>query len=243
MTDAQRATISAAVNSRRASLAEMELRAPHDGVLRLNTNWDGSRAQVGTSVWAGDDFAALPDLSSLIARFSLPQSQADGLKKDHRVHLRVAGSGAQFESRVVRVGASASIKSRESPVKYIDFDAEITPEMLAAAALTPGQALSAEVVLIDRQNVLVVPNAALVVHSANAGEAAPSSVSSGTDYKVEAADGSWLIVQLGEQGGVMSEIKSGVSAGTAIKLMPSTGNELKPDAVGKPGQRDRGSRE
>ena len=79
VTDAQRATISASVNSRRASLAEMELRAPHDGVLRLNSNWDGSKAQVGASVWAGDDFAALPDLSALVARFSLPQVQAEGL--------------------------------------------------------------------------------------------------------------------------------------------------------------------
>ena len=127
VTDAQRATIAANVNSRRASLAEMELRAPHDGVLRMNSNWDGSKAQVGSSVWAGDDFASLPDLNALIARFSLPQSQAEGLKKDQLVRLRVAGSGAQFASRVVRVGASATIKSRESPVKYIDFDAEITP--------------------------------------------------------------------------------------------------------------------
>lgn len=254
VTDAQRATIAAAVNSRRASLAEMELRAPHEGVLRLNTNWDGSRAQVGSSVWAGDDFAALPDLSSLIARFSLPQSQADGLKKDQKVHLRVAGSGAQFESRVVRVGASAGVKSRESPVKYIDFDAEITSEMLAVALLTPGQALSAQVVLIDRQSVLVVPNAALVMQAVNAGvparpdksnasSALQSASPPSTDYKVETADGSWLVVQLGEQGGVMSEIKSGVTAGTAIKLTPDKGNTSKPAAARKPGQRDRRSRE
>ncbi len=238
VTDAQRATISAGVDSRRASLAEMELRAPHDGVLRINSNWDGSRAQVGSSVWAGDDFAALPDLSALIARFSLPQSQADGLKKDQSVRLRVAGSGAQFGSRVVSVGASATIKSRESPVKYIEFDVEITPEMQAAAPLTPGQALSAEVLLIDRQNVLVVPNAALVVEAA-AGSTPQASSPSSTNYKVQTADGGWLVVQLGEQGGVMSEIKSGVEAGTAIKLMPSTGNGPKPAAASRKSERGR----
>ncbi len=239
VTDAQRATIAANVNSRRASLAEMALYAPHDGVLRMNSNWDGSKAQVGSSVWAGDDFAALPDLSALIARFSLPQSQAEGLKKDQLVRLRVAGSGAQFASRVVRVGASATIKSRESPVKFIDFDAEITPEMFAAAPLTPGQALSAEVVLIDRASALVVPNAALIVDAAAASgtqaSASSSSALTSVSYKVQKADGSWLVVQLGEQGGVMSEIKSGVAVGTAIKLMPSTGSDATPGTLlGKP---------
>ena len=257
VTDAQRATIAANVNARRASLAEMELRAPHDGVLRLNSNWDGSRAQVGSSVWAGDDFASLPDLSALIARFSLPQSQAEGLKKDQRVRLRVAGSGAQFDSRVVRVGASATIKSRESPVKYIEFDAEITPQMLAAAALTPaalspGQALSAEVILIDRASVLVLPNAALVVEAAPSAGAQQAASSPSANYKVQTADGNWVAVQLGAQGGVMSEIKSGLAAGTAIKLMPSAGlstgadagNESKRGAAsGKPERRRREGRE
>ena len=116
--------------------------------------------------------------------------------------------------------------------------------MIAAAPLTPGQALSAEVVLIDRASVLVVPNAALVVEAA--GRNAQSSASQAmTNYKVQNADGTWIAVQLGEQGGVMSEIKSGISAGTALKLMPSTGTEsARGTDTGKPtGRPERRGRE
>ena len=88
------------------------------------------------------------------------------------------------------------------------------------------------------------PNAALVFTTAPA-SAQSTAGQPTTGYKVQKADGTWIAVQLGEQGGVMSEIKSGISAGTALKLMPSTGTEsARGTDTGKPtGRPERRGRE
>lgn len=213
---AQRATLSGSAEQKRGSLQALTLLAPHDGVLRLNSNWDGSKAQVGASVWAGDDFANLPDFTTLVARFSIPQASSDSLKVGQSVALRVAGSGQTLASTVSRVSASASVRNRESPVKYIEFEATIAPDVSKAMALTPGQAVSARVLTVDRKQALTVPNTALLTDASRS--------------RVQLDDGQIVDVKLGEQGAVLSEISSGVAAGTRIRLNPdrSAAAETKP---------------
>jgi len=205
--DAQRASLASTVDQRQASLAALELRAPHDGVLRLSSSWDGSKPQVGGTVWAGSAFANLPDLSALIARFSVPQTQAQDVKPGQRAELRVAGTGDLIQSEVLRVSASASVRNRESPVKYLEFDVALAADSLGKLKLSPGQAMTVTVYLRDRKNVLVVPNAALDLNE--------------TQARVQDEQGKWIDVELGQEGGVLSEIKSGLAEGSVIRLSPT----------------------
>lgn len=205
--DAQRASLASTVDQRQASLAALELRAPHDGVLRLSSSWDGSKPQVGGTVWAGSAFANLPDLSALIARFSVPQTQAQDVKPGQRAELRVAGTGDLIQSEVLRVSASASVRNRESPVKYLEFDVALAADPLGKLKLSPGQAMTVTVYLRDRKNVLVVPNAALDLNE--------------TQARVQDEQGKWIDVELGQEGGVLSEIKSGLAEGSVIRLSPT----------------------
>jgi HlyD family secretion protein len=161
VTLAQKNSVQANVDRYRESLAALELYAPHDGVFRLNTNWDGSKLQVGGSTWAGDDFANLPDLSSLVARFSLPQAAATGLQIGQRVDIRLSGTGQTIQGKISRVGASASVKSRESPVKFLEFDASFDSAEIARLQLTPGMAVSGEVFRIEAKQAITVSNTAL----------------------------------------------------------------------------------
>ncbi len=161
VTMAQRESVQALVNRNRQSLQDLELRAPHAGVFKLNTNWDGSKIAVGASAWAGDDFASLPDLNKLVARFSVPQNESAGLQIGQRVEIRLAGTGALIKGSVSRVGASASVRSRESPVKYLEFDASFDLAATQQWQLAPGMAISGTVYRVEADAVLSVPNTAL----------------------------------------------------------------------------------
>jgi multidrug efflux pump subunit AcrA (membrane-fusion protein) len=215
-TAADRAVIAAKKDSvglraeqRRQSLDAMELLAPHDGVFSLNQKWDGSKPQVGATMWAGTDFGKLPDPSRLTATFSVAEGQAFGLKPGLPMRARLAGTGTEFDLKVSKVGTNASSKSRESPVKYTEVEAAIDPLLAARLALAPGQALRATVRLVDRKSALTVPNLALV----RDGDA--YAVFVGTK-----APGTRQAVQLGERGVARSEIKSGLAAGATVLLVP-----------------------
>lgn len=206
---AQKESVSLNAEQKRKSLAALELIAPHDGVFLLNAKWDGSKPQIGANMWSGEKFGSLPDLEKLVANFSVPEGQAFGLKTGLPLRVLLAGSGTEIELKVTKVGSSASSKSRDSPVKYSDFEASIEPATAMRLALKPGQALRATVALIAEKNRLTVPNIALV--------------QDGAAYALFTSEGGKAIkhaVELGLRGPVRSEIKSGLAAGVRILLLP-----------------------
>ncbi len=83
--DSQRATYDLNAKRRRDDVAALELRAPNDGVFVLNADWGGEKPKVGASMWAGQEFGALPELSSLEVQFALTQLDAQGVKVGSRV--------------------------------------------------------------------------------------------------------------------------------------------------------------
>lgn len=206
----QKDSVSLTAEQRRKSLAALELIAPHDGVFLLKPNWDGSKPQLGASLWAGQDFGKLPDASQLIATFSVAEGAAFGLKPGLPVRARLAGTGTEFDLTVTKVGSNASSKSRESPVKYSELEAAIDPAVAARLGLTPGQAVHATVRLIDRPATVTLPNLALVQ------DGAAFSVFVG-----DKAPGVKQIVELGQRGPVRSEIRSGLRTGAQVLLVPA----------------------
>ena len=174
---AQREGVQTSLDRSRESLTALELRAPHAGVFRLNQNWDGSKIQVGGNAWAGDDFATLPNLDRLLARFSLAQSAADGLRMGQRVDVRLSGTGRVIRGTVTRVGSSASVRRRNNPVKFIEFDVAIESD----ASMTPGQAVAATVYLVDKAKVITVPNTALVLDPEEQSETVKTEMPSGRE--------------------------------------------------------------
>jgi hypothetical protein len=183
--------------------------APHDGVFLLAARWDGAKPQVGANQMAGEPFGALPDLDQLVAHFTVAEGQAYGLKPGLPVRVRLAGTGTELELKVTRVGSSAGVVSRETPVKYSDFDAAIATDTARKLGLKPGQALHGTVQLVTKPGALTVPNIALV--------------QDGAAYAVYTADGGRAVkhkVELGLRGPVRSEIRSGVAPGARIVLLP-----------------------
>jgi multidrug efflux pump subunit AcrA (membrane-fusion protein) len=207
----QRDSVQQIAGQQRKSLESLELVAPHDGVFRLAARWDGVKAEIGASQWAGQEFGTLPDLEQLVAHFSVAEGQAFGLKLGLPVRVRLAGTGTELELKVTKVGSSASTKSAESPVKYSDFDAAIGADAARKLGLKPGQALHGTVRLVTRPAALTVPNIALVQDGA-----------AYAVYTDEAGKPIKHKVELGERGPVRSELKSGIAAGARVVLLPPT---------------------
>jgi len=205
----QRDSVEQTAKRNRDSLDALELVAPHDGVFLLVPRWDGAKPEIGASQSAGQEFGTLPDLRQLVAHFTVAEGQAFGLKAGLPVQARLAGTGTALTLTVTRVGNSASTTSTDSPVKYSDFDAAIPNDAAVKLGLKPGQALRGTVQLVTRPAALTVPNLALVQE--------------GAGYAVYTDEQGKPVrhkIELGQRGPVRSELKSGLTAGARIVLLP-----------------------
>lgn len=212
----QKESVALTIEQQRKSLSSLELKAPHSGVFFLKTRWDDSVPQIGSKLWAGEEFGSLPDLEQQVAKFSIAEGAAFGLKEGQAVKVRLSGTGTELDLKVSKVGKTASTKSRESPVKYSDFEANIGQDLVRRYGLKPGQAITGRVSLFAENKVLTVPNISLVQE--------------GADYFVYLMESSKLLkqkVELGLRGQIRSEIKSGINAGAKLVLVPEK-KEVKP---------------
>ena len=205
---AQRSSVSTNVETRKADLAALELRAPHDGVFVLDSDWSGEKPQLGAQMWAGNDFASLPDTASLEVELSLPQIESQGLAMGQRVLLQPMGQPEkQFESTINWVASAPRAASRQSPVKYLVFKARVPSDLASREAWVPGQAFAARVVMKQSEEALTVPNLAL----RSEGDAV---------YVEVLVDGEpqRRSVSLGVRGPARSEVKDGLAVGDTVLL-------------------------
>jgi hypothetical protein len=206
----QKESVALTASQRRKNLAALDLIAPHDGVFRLVTRWDGTKPLIGSTLWTGQEFASIPNLEKLVAQFSVPEGSAFGLKVGLPIRVRLTGTGVEVDLKVTKVGIGATTRNRESPVKYADFEAAIDHATVTRLELKPGQALRGTVQLVERQDALTVPNVALLQE--------------GSAFAVLVAEGSKVtkkMVELGLRGPHRSEIKSGIEAGARVALLPN----------------------
>ncbi|HPF72056.1 MAG: hypothetical protein R3F12_03980 [Lysobacteraceae bacterium] len=213
--DSKRSSLQLSENTSRQDLAALELRAPHDGVLVLESNWTGDKPQVGSSLWAGNEFGSLPDTASLEVELVLPQIEAQGVKKGDRVVMHPAGRPDQkVESELSWVASAAQVRGRRNPIKYLSMKASIPKEAVSRYGLVPGQAFSAEIHTSDDSEALTVPNVALVSengrHFVEVGE--------GDDFERRE-------VTLGERGVARSRVTDGLNAGERVLLTPDRSRE------------------
>jgi len=159
--DAQRHNYLTVEKQKQADLDALELHAPHDGVLMLERNWSQQLPQVGSSLYAGNDFASLPDLDALEVELYVPQIEAQGIRVGDVVELHRWGMPAQqVASKVSWVAAAAQPRSRDNPVKYLAVKAVVPAASARRYGWVPGQRFDADIVLLDARG-YSVPNLAL----------------------------------------------------------------------------------
>jgi hypothetical protein len=205
---AQRETVAMGVRSREDDLGALELRAPHDGVFVLATNWSGEKPQLGAQMWAGNDLATLPDSRALEVELSLPQIEAQVLALGQTVRLHPAGRPEQaFEAPISWLASAPRAVSRNSPVRHLAFKVTVPPELGARHGWVPGQAFQARVLLKTTDAALSVPNLAVQTENGQV------LVRVWVDGEAQRRP-----VVLGVRGPARSEVLEGLAAGDRVVL-------------------------
>jgi hypothetical protein len=206
--DAQRATYTVNEKQKRADLDALELHAPHDGVLVLESDWSGTKPAVGASMWAGNTFGSLPDTHAMEVQIAVPQVQAQGIKVGDAVEMHPLGlPGQSVTAKLSWVAEAAAPRSRQSPVKYLLMKAPVPAQAIARYGWVPGQHFSARVILLDARQALSVPNLAIDSH----GDKATVTLREGGDIEHRE-------VSLGVRGATRSQVLSGLRPGDEVVL-------------------------
>lgn len=218
--DSQKATYELNRDRRRDDLAALELKAPNAGVLVLSANWSGEKPKIGSTLWAGNEFASLPDPAALEVELALPQLEAQGAAAGAEVELYPVGRPAQtVRSTLSWVAAAAAVRNRQSPVKYVLMKALVPAEVAQRHGWVPGQAFRARIFVQRREQGLSVPNVAVVSDDGR------TWVDVRNGRGVEKRE-----VKLGARGPARSEVLEGLQAGDAVVLTPRRADEAPPVA-------------
>jgi RND family efflux transporter MFP subunit len=133
----------------RQALADTELTAPADGMIRER------RASVGEFLAAGTPIATLVKVHPLRLQLAVPERAAAGVRVGQDVRLSVDGDPGVYAGRVARLSPSIQEQNRTLTV-----EAEVPNP---SGAIRPGAFARAEIVVAADQPAVFVPTSSIVV--------------------------------------------------------------------------------
>ncbi len=148
-------------------LNNLEIKAPHDGMLVIDKQWTGEKIRAGMNIWGGQKLGSLPDLTQMEAKLFVLESEAAGLKASLPVSVIVDFEpGKTFTGKVIGLDTIAKPLGEESPLKY--FETKVALDMTDPQLMKPGVQVRASIFVEKHADVLAVPNQALVFEQGKA---------------------------------------------------------------------------
>jgi multidrug efflux pump subunit AcrA (membrane-fusion protein) len=214
--EAQRATQESKFQEQQTLLENQLVRAPHDGYFVLEKNWFGQHADIGSTVYPGSKFAAIPNLGKMEAVLNVLETEAVGLAVGQPATVVIdAFQDRKLEGTISTISATASPIERESPVKY--FTVIVSLEDSDPEWIKPGAIVTAEIRIRQLNDTIAIPNQALFQKDSS--------------NWVLLQNGSKLehrTVTLGERGANRSQVTEGLQAGDEIALFPPASSLISP---------------
>ncbi len=147
----------------REGIEMMEVKAPKPGIVVYTPDWDGNKKAVGDRCWRGSTIMELPDLNRMQVKAVVPEPQAGKVKKNLEAEIRLDSSPDRaFTGKIKSLGRLFRTKSNEQPA--IVFDAIIDIEDPDPETMRPGMAASVDIIVSSRENVLQIPEEAVIYH-------------------------------------------------------------------------------
>ena len=206
--NAQRSTQESKFDEQKIMLDNREVRAPHDGYFVIEKNWWGQSVDVGSTVFAGNKLASIPNLEKMEAELQVLESEAIGLAEGQVVTVVIdAFPDRALEGTVSAISATAAPVERDSPVKF--FTVTVALNKADPDWITPGSIVTAVININQVENAIAVPNQALFRE--------------GEEDWVLVRNGGDLVkrpVSLGLRGPNRSEVIDGLNSGDEIALFP-----------------------
>ncbi|MGA2531763.1 MAG: hypothetical protein ABSG19_01875 [Candidatus Aminicenantales bacterium] len=148
-------------------LNNLDIKAPHAGMLVLDKTWRGEKYRVGMNAFGGQRLGSLPDLTQMEAKIFVLESEASGLKENLPVSLSLDFEpGRIFTGKVIGIDTIAKPLGEESPLKY--FETKVALDVTEPQLMKPGVQVKASIFVEKQADVLAVPNQALVFEQAKA---------------------------------------------------------------------------
>jgi hypothetical protein len=205
---AQRATQESKLEEQRVMLDNREVRAPHDGYFVLEETWWGQRVDIGSTVFSGNKFAAIPNLNKMEALLYVLESEAVGLAEGQRAEVIIdAFPDRPLSGAINSISATAAPVERDNPVKY--FAVTVALDQADPEWIIPGAIVTATINISEVDDAIAIPNQALFREQ----------------------DQDWLLVEqggdlvrrevrLGLRGPNRSQVVEGLAAGERVALFP-----------------------
>lgn len=149
------------VTQMESDLARLTLRAPRGGTVLLTSDWNGEKVKVGDQIWRMRNVAEIPDLAAMEAEAQVAEGDAGRVTVGQAVTFRLdAFPDREYHGRIASIRRAVQRKSRSNPSKVVRVMIQIQesdPERLR-----PGMRLRGSVELERLENVLTVPESAVV---------------------------------------------------------------------------------
>ena len=138
------------------SLSQLEVKAPHDGLLTYQANWRGEKPRAGQSIWPGSKIAELPDTSEMKAKLFVFENEAINLSVDKNVNFYLnAYSDLTFNGKIESIAQFPQSIKRGDPQKY--FEVIVTLEKQQAKLFVPGRKLQATIKISHQKKQIIIP--------------------------------------------------------------------------------------
>lgn len=200
------------VRELQASIEKMKVKAPKAGMVVYALDWEGNKKVVGDRCWWGENIMELPDLTQMQVKAAIPEPQAGKVKIGLEVEIRLDSNPDRvFKGKLKELGRIFRTKSHDQPA--IVFDAIIDILDPDPENMRPGMAAGVDIIVSSKENVLQVPEAAVIYHEKGL-----------FVWKKGFAGKKMIPVTIGARSGGMVEVLAGLKENDRV-LIRTTGEE------------------
>jgi hypothetical protein len=202
---AQRDRARRLVQSVEDAIGRMAVMAPRAGTVIYVSNWRGEKKKVGDQVWRRERIIELPDLTSMMAKGEVDESDAGRVAEGQSVSLRLdAHPDVAYRASIESIWRTVQRKSfSRNPIKVVRLDldlAETDPERMR-----PGMRFRGTIETGRVEDALVVP-----AHAVFPTESGP------VVYRKTVFGHEAVHVELGRRNAAYLEVVAGLDVGDRI---------------------------
>jgi len=201
--------LQAQVDRLQADVQKMNVLAPKAGLVVYTLSWDGKKKAVGDACWMGETILELPDLGRMQMKAVILEVQAGRVKAGQPAEVRLDSNPDRvYKGEITSLGRVFRVKSDSQPA--IVFDAVIDLSESDPELMRPGMAAGVNITVSSKQDVLQVPDAAIVYGEKGAAV-----------WKKAGLSQDLTPVTLGARSSGMVEILSGLAAKDSVVIRPA----------------------
>ena len=153
------------VSEYRQAIETLNVKAPKPGMVVYAADWRGRKKNVGDRCWVGSMILEMPDLNQMQVAAVIPEPEAGKIKEGLTVEIRLDSNPDRvFTGKIKSMGRIFRTKSYDQPA--IVFDVTIDIQDPDPELMRPGMAAGVDIVVSSKENILQVPESAIIYHEA-----------------------------------------------------------------------------